>query len=101
MYFRDDWPKMPDGHDFDGRHLLTLVRRGHSPFHDKWDVNLLIQEIEEHLLATVIEIPCISSGSNNYVSYLERPSFLHVPNADIRPYGKRDFTSSYPMIWTL
>jgi hypothetical protein len=67
MSFRDDWPKMPDGRDFDGRHLLTLVRSGNSPFQDKWDVNLLIQEIEENLGAQVVDIPFVSKGSNNYV----------------------------------
>ncbi|SPQ25208.1 90fc60f7-ab2a-41f3-9cd9-02792d38161e [Thermothielavioides terrestris] len=66
MSFRDDWPKMPDGRDFDGRHLLTLVRSGNSPFQDKWDVNLLIQEIEENLGAQVVDIPFVSKGSNNY-----------------------------------
>lgn len=36
MPFRDHWPKMPNGRDFDGQHLLTLVRSGNSPFHDTW-----------------------------------------------------------------
>jgi len=44
MYFRDDWPKMPDGSDFDGKQLLTLVRSGNSPFRGVWDVNLLIRD---------------------------------------------------------
>lgn len=35
------------------QHLLALVRAGKSPFHDEWDVNLLIQEIEENLCAQV------------------------------------------------
>lgn len=48
MSFRDDWPKMPDGSDFDGKQLLTLVHSGNSPFHGVWDVNLLIREIEEN-----------------------------------------------------
>lgn len=42
MAARDDWPKMPNGMDFDGRHLLALAREGKSPFHDRWDVNLLV-----------------------------------------------------------
>ncbi|POR33051.1 Uncharacterized protein TPAR_06751 [Tolypocladium paradoxum] len=66
MGFRDDWPKMPDGSDFNGQHMLTLVRSGNSPFHEVWDVNLLIQEIEENLDAQVIDIPLVSNGSNNY-----------------------------------
>lgn len=74
MSFRDDWPKMPDGTDFDGQQLLALARSGKSPFHGVWDVNLLIQEIEENLGAKVIDIPTISNGSNNYVSSSQFPS---------------------------
>jgi hypothetical protein len=66
----DEWPKMPDGCDFDGKQLLTLVRNGTSPF--PWDVNLLIQEVEEKLGTRVIDIPSVYSGSNNYVrSYMQ------------------------------
>jgi hypothetical protein len=68
MYDHDEWPKMPDGNDFDGKQLLTLVRSGNSPFHGLWDVNLLIREIEQNLDAHVIDIPFICKGSNNYVS---------------------------------
>ncbi|KAL6897222.1 3-hydroxybutyryl-CoA dehydratase [Trichoderma evansii] len=57
---------MPDGIDFDGQHLLALVRAGKSPFHDQWDVNLLVQEIAENLCAQVEDIPYVSRGSNNY-----------------------------------
>lgn len=66
MGFRDDWPKMPDGRDFDGQQLLTLVRSGNSPFHGVWDVNLLIREIEENVGAQVVDIPAVYKGSNNY-----------------------------------
>lgn len=69
MSFRDDWPKMPDGTDFDGRHLLALVRDGKSPFHEQWDVNLLVQEIEKNLNVQVDDIPYVSQGSNCYVSH--------------------------------
>ncbi|KAM4066067.1 3-hydroxybutyryl-CoA dehydratase [Hirsutella rhossiliensis] len=69
MSLQDDWPKMPDGSDFDGRHLLTLVRNGTSPFHNEWDVNLLLQEIEENLGAQVVDIPFVSSGANNYAAW--------------------------------
>lgn len=72
MSWRDDWPKMPDGSDFNGKDLLTLVRNGNSPFRGVWDVNLLIREIEETVDAQVIDIPAIYKGSNNYVS----PSLL-------------------------
>lgn len=66
MYLCDDWPQMPDSSDFDGEHLLTLVRSGNSPFHGIWDVNLLIREIEDSLATQVIDIPLLSKGSNNY-----------------------------------
>jgi hypothetical protein len=55
MSFRDDWPKMPDGSDFDGMELLKLARSGNSPFHGVWDVNLLIQEIEKNLNTQVVD----------------------------------------------
>jgi hypothetical protein len=68
MSFRDDWPQMPDGSDFDGKQLLTLVRSGNSPFHGVWDVNLLIEDIEKNFDTRVVDIPELYSGSNNYVS---------------------------------
>jgi hypothetical protein len=68
MSVLDDWPKMPDGRDYDGKQLLALVRSGNSPFHDTWDVNLLIREIEDRLGAEVVNIPCVYNGANNYVS---------------------------------
>lgn len=40
---------MPDGSEFDGKQLLTLIRNDRSPFQGVWDVNLLIREIEEVL----------------------------------------------------
>ena len=67
-YMADDWPKMPDGSDFDGKQLLTMTRSGKSPFHGSWDVNVLIKEIEEKLNFQVIDIPTIDTGANNYVS---------------------------------
>jgi len=66
MYYDDDWPNMPDGSDFNGKQLLTLVHNGKSPF--PWNVNLLIQEIEENLNTQVVDIPYVNQGSNNYVS---------------------------------
>ena len=68
VYFVDEWPKLPDGSDWDGKQLLTLVRSGKSPFHGAWDVNILIRKIEENLAAEVIDIPCVYEGANNYVS---------------------------------
>lgn len=72
-YFCDDWPTMPDGSDFDGKQLLTLVNTDSSPFRT-WDVRLLIREIEEKLDSQVTDIPAVYKGSNNYVS-----SSLHSP----------------------
>lgn len=72
----DEWPKIPDGRDYDGKQLLTLVRNGNSPFLGVWDVNLLIREIEENVGAQVIDIPVVQKGSNNYVSSCLRSSYL-------------------------
>ncbi|XWW98375.1 hypothetical protein V2A60_006375 [Cordyceps javanica] len=66
MYYQDPWPSMPDGTNFDGKQLLSLVRSGESPFEGALDVNLLIQELEENLDATVTDIPFVYTGSNNY-----------------------------------
>jgi hypothetical protein len=68
MYLYNDWPKMPDGSDFDGKQLLALVRSGNSPFDGVLEVNLLIREIEENLSTRVIDILTVCSGSNNYAS---------------------------------
>lgn len=68
-HFRDDWPNMSDGSNFDGKQLFALAHSGNSPFHGLWDLNLLIREIEENLGAEVIDIPIVSKGSNNYVSF--------------------------------
>jgi len=68
MGWRDDWPSMPDGSKDDGKQLGTLVRSGNSPFQGVWDVNLLIQEIEEHTHTQVTDIPVVDKGSNNHVS---------------------------------
>ena len=70
MGWRDEWPKMPDGSDYSGKKLLSLVRRGQSPFEGRWDVGFLIREIEENLKAEVVDVPFTYKGSNNYVSSL-------------------------------
>lgn len=67
MSFRDTWPTMADGRDYDGRNLLRLIRDGRSPFADRWDVNLLIREIQDKLATQVVDIPVVTFGSNNYV----------------------------------
>ncbi|KAJ9197698.1 hypothetical protein DTO164E3_5552 [Paecilomyces variotii] len=96
MSFRDDWPKMPDNNDFDGKQLLALVRSGKSPFHGVWDVNLLIREVEENLGAKVIDIPVVYKGSNNYGFHIKlsnRPDIvarlargdINMPNYDGPP----------------
>ncbi len=59
---------MPDGEPYDGKHILRLARAGKSPFEGVWDVQLLVQEIEENLNTQVTSIPFIDKGSNNYVS---------------------------------
>ncbi len=67
-YIRDDWPKMPDNPDYDGKSLLALVRAGNSPFKHVYDVHLLIQEVEKMMGTRVLDIPLVTKGSNNYVS---------------------------------
>ena len=67
MCWRDEWPSMPDGRQYDGRELMSLVRNNDSPFSGVWDVRLLIQEIESNLDTQVIDIPVVGKGSNNYV----------------------------------
>ena len=64
----DVWPVMPDGKDYDGTHLLQLARRGQSPFRGQWDVLQLVREIEEQLGVEVVDLPRVTTGSNNYVS---------------------------------
>lgn len=94
MYWRDDWPKMTDGRDFDGQNLLTLLHSGNSPFCDTWDMNLLVQEIEDNLGARVVDIPRVSNGSNNYVSCTvnNAVSLLHTSLTYMGLPFKRDFT---------
>ncbi|KND89198.1 hypothetical protein TOPH_06185, partial [Tolypocladium ophioglossoides CBS 100239] len=70
-YYRDDWPKMQDSSDFDGRQTLTLARSGRSPFRKEWDVMLLVREIEENLHSQVVEIPFVYHGSNNYGFHIQ------------------------------
>ncbi|KAK4142028.1 uncharacterized protein C8A04DRAFT_30432 [Dichotomopilus funicola] len=55
-YRCDVWPNMPDNTEYDGKGLLTLVRAGNSPFKDLFDVNLLIQEVENNVGAKVTDI---------------------------------------------
>ncbi|KAI1286590.1 3-hydroxybutyryl-CoA dehydratase [Xylaria venustula] len=90
-YVDDDWPKMPDGSDFNGKQLLALVHNGKSPLF--WNVNLLIQEIEKNLNAQVVDIPYLDKGSNNYGFHIKlsnRPDIvarlargdINMPNFD-------------------
>ena len=68
-YHCDDWPKLPNGTDYDRKQLFDLVLNGKSPFSDVWDVHQLIQEIEEHLGTEVMDIPFVYDGANCYVSF--------------------------------
>ncbi|KAH0580235.1 hypothetical protein H2248_001753 [Termitomyces sp. 'cryptogamus'] len=77
-YAMDKWPTMPDGSDFDGNHLLTLVRDGKSPFKGVWDINQLFREIEEKLGAHVIDIPSVSSGCRNYGFHMKLSNSLDI-----------------------
>ncbi|KAJ5086584.1 hypothetical protein NUU61_007891 [Penicillium alfredii] len=79
--FQDDWPKMPDGSDFDGQHLLCLVRSGNIPFRDVWDINLLVREIEENVGVQVIDIPRTYNDSNSYALFNQAPDYEHAIRA--------------------
>ena len=67
MPWRDEWPLLPNGNQYDGKHLLDLVRSGNSPFSGVLDVRLLLDEIEKALNTKITDIPTIDKGSNNYV----------------------------------
>jgi hypothetical protein len=68
MAFRDEWPQLPDRSDYNGRSLLSLLRSGNSPFRGAWDIDLLVEEIEQSLDTKVVDILFVYNGSNNYVS---------------------------------
>ncbi|KAL8955996.1 MAG: hypothetical protein Q9193_006342 [Seirophora villosa] len=74
MAWRDDWPLGPDGKEYDGKHLMDMVRNNSSPFHASWDVRLLIREVEVNLGEQVTDIPVIDKGSNNYGFHLKTSS---------------------------
>ena len=69
-YFHDKWPWMPDGSAWDGTDLLSLARGDQRPFANRWDVNLLFQELEERLGSKVVDVPAVDKGSNKYVSHV-------------------------------
>ncbi|KAI4632831.1 hypothetical protein J4E80_000189 [Alternaria sp. BMP 0032] len=71
MPWRDEWPVELNGEEYDGKHILTLVRDNASPFKDVWNVQSLIDEIEEKLQVKVTDIPTIDKGSNNYGFHLK------------------------------
>lgn len=69
-YIGDKWPVMPDGSDWDGLKLLELCTDGKSPFAFQWDVQMLIDEINDALNMLVIAIPKVTCGSNSYVCHI-------------------------------
>jgi hypothetical protein len=75
MGWRDEWPSMSDGSEYNGKQLLNLVRNGKSPFCGVWDVRLLIREIKDNLNTQLTDIPIVNKGSNSYVS-----SCLYIPS---------------------
>lgn len=81
MSFRDEWPSMPSGGEYDGKQLFKLIKSDNSPFQSVWNVGLLIQEVEENLRTKVVDIPFVHKGSNNYVSlanYLISTCYLKI-----------------------
>lgn len=97
-YSHDDWPKMPDGSEFDGTQLLQLFCSNKSPFQRDWDLNFLIQEIEHNLNTQVIDIQLVSKGSNNYGLHLKlsnRPDIIaRVARGDVNIPGFDGFLSN-------
>jgi len=69
-YIRDDWPESPDGSTWDGKNLLQLLQVGKSPFAKDWDVQVLVDELEQRLKTEITDIAAVDKGSNNYVSLL-------------------------------
>jgi hypothetical protein len=67
MYYIDEWPLLPNGEEYNGKRFLDLVRNGPSPFRDTFDVEEVIAETEKALGTTIVDIPIVDKGSNNYV----------------------------------
>ena len=70
MSLQDEWPSFSNVFPYDGTKLLKLVQEGRSPFSGQWSVEQLIQEVEEHVGVTIVDIPLVSKGSNNFVGLL-------------------------------
>lgn len=66
-YRFDDWPKGQDGSDWDGKNLFGLLHDGDNPFKKTFNVRSLLDEVEQRVQAQPVDIPCVHSGSNNYV----------------------------------
>lgn len=66
-YVGDDWPKGADGNDWNGKDLLDLTRNGLRPFRETWNVQLLFKEIERAIHSTVVDVPSVYHGTNNFV----------------------------------
>lgn len=62
----DEWPKLPDGVDWDGTNLLDLVKLGQNPFGDALDVQALVREIESSINIEIADIPIVSHGANHF-----------------------------------
>ncbi|KAK3679992.1 hypothetical protein LTR78_000369 [Recurvomyces mirabilis] len=73
---------MPDGSKFDDLGLLALVRSCNSPFKQDWDVEQLIAEVEQNLGTTVVDIPMLYNGSNDYGFHLKLDNR---PDVVVRP----------------
>ncbi|RSL51519.1 hypothetical protein CEP54_011390 [Fusarium duplospermum] len=86
-YFEDDYPQAPDGSEWNGLNLLDLLKRNQSPFNPIWDVNLLLQEVEEKLGAKVTDVPRVYTRVENYDFDLtlsdQRRVLARLSNADV------------------
>lgn len=59
------WPTMPDGSEFDGRNLLQLHAKHENPF--AFNLQALLNEVEETLVLQIMDISMVGSGANRLV----------------------------------
>ncbi|KAJ3979489.1 hypothetical protein F5890DRAFT_1636730 [Lentinula detonsa] len=68
IYVQDSWPRDASQHsEWDGKDIWTLNAKGLSPVRNHWNLQLLIDEVEQQLKTSVadINIPFVSNRSNN------------------------------------
>ncbi|KAF4448934.1 3-hydroxybutyryl-CoA dehydratase [Fusarium austroafricanum] len=103
-YLGDSWPRISDGTRWARRNLLELLEKDESPFSPIWDVKVLLQEVKDKLGAEVADIPCVYTGSNNYICIIvgfrlnmadQRNVLALLGNADVNMPLYAGFTLSW------